>query len=86
MGGAGTAHHDRVCRASLTAVTAWTLLVPVVGVVLGVVVLDEPLTLVGVIGDVIVVAGLAVVARSARPSRTETLSRNQYRRLRPLEE
>ncbi|MDE1673298.1 MULTISPECIES: EamA family transporter [Nocardia] len=55
-------------RASLTAVTAWTLLVPLVGVVLGVVVLDEPLTLAGVIGDVIVVAGLAVVAHATRPS------------------
>ncbi|BAD60554.1 putative membrane protein (plasmid) [Nocardia farcinica IFM 10152] len=73
-------------RASLTAVTTWTLLVPVVGVILGVVVLDEPITLAGVIGDVIVVAGLAVVARAARPSRAETLSATDTVDYRPLEE
>ncbi len=53
-------------RASLTSVTAWTLLVPVVGVVVGVVVLGERLTLATAIGDAIVVAGLVLVARAGR--------------------
>ena len=50
--------------ASLTAVTAWTLLVPVVGVVLGVVVLDEGITLTTVVSDAIVLASIALVARA----------------------
>lgn len=53
-------------RASLTAVTAWTLLVPVVGVTLGVVVLGERVTLVQVAGDAVVLAALALVANSGR--------------------
>ncbi|WP_280410937.1 DMT family transporter [Nocardia asiatica] len=73
-------------RASLTTVTTWTLLVPVVGVILAVVVLDEPITRAGVIGDVIVVAGLAVVARAARPSRAETLFATDTVDYRTLEE
>nr|WP_227457513.1 DMT family transporter [Micromonospora purpureochromogenes] len=58
-------------RAPLTSVTAWTLLVPVVGVVLGVLVLREPVTLVEGAGDVIVVAALVLVARSARDQRDD---------------
>jgi probable blue pigment (indigoidine) exporter len=53
-------------RASLTSVTAWTLLVPVVGVVLGVLVLGEGVTLTTGIGDAIVVAALVLVAYSSR--------------------
>lgn len=56
-------------RASITSVTAWTLLVPVVGVILGVVLLGERVTLAEGIGDAIVVAALAVVAYANRPSR-----------------
>jgi len=52
--------------ASLTAVTAWTLLVLVAGVVLGVVVLDEGITLTTVVGDAIVLASLALVVRAGR--------------------
>ena len=53
-------------RASLASVTAWTLLVPVVGVVLGVVVLGEGIGLVQGAGDAIVVAALVLVARATR--------------------
>jgi probable blue pigment (indigoidine) exporter len=53
-------------RAPLAAVTAWTLLVPVVGVVLGVLVLGEGITLLGGIGDAVVVASLILVANSGR--------------------
>lgn len=53
-------------RASITAVTAWTLLVPVVGVVLGVVVLKESLTAGEAIGNAIVVAAMVIVVRSGR--------------------
>jgi probable blue pigment (indigoidine) exporter len=53
-------------RASLTAVTAWTLLVPVAGVVLAVVVLGEGVTLLEGAGDAIVVVALVLVARSGR--------------------
>lgn len=53
-------------RASITAVTAWTLLVPVVGVALGVVVLKEPLTAGEAIGNTIVVVAMVIVARSGR--------------------
>jgi probable blue pigment (indigoidine) exporter len=53
-------------RSSLTAVTAWTLLVPVAGVVLGVVVLGEGITLLEGIGDAILVVALALVANSGR--------------------
>lgn len=53
-------------RASLTAVTAWTLLVPVAGVVLGVVVLRQGVGAVELVGDAIVVAALIVVVWSAR--------------------
>nr|WP_280475319.1 DMT family transporter [Nocardia asiatica] len=73
-------------RASLTSVTAWTLLVPVVGVALGVAALDEPLTLAGMIGDAIVVAGLAVVACATRASRTGTPSASPTVDHRPLAE
>ena len=53
-------------RASITSVTAWTLLVPVVGVALGVVLLGERLTFAEGIGDAIVVAALALVAYANR--------------------
>ncbi|KAF5999188.1 DMT family transporter [Streptomyces sp. WAC00263] len=53
-------------RAPLTAVAAWTLLVPVVGVVLGAVVLGEGLTPAVLGGDALVVASLTLVARSGR--------------------
>ena len=53
-------------RASLTAVTSWTLLVPVVGVVLGVLVLGERVTITEIVGDAIVVAALALIARSSQ--------------------
>ncbi|MFF7643957.1 EamA family transporter [Streptomyces canus] len=53
-------------RAPLTAVAAWTLLVPVVGVALGAVVLGEGITLAALGGDALVVASLALVARSGR--------------------
>lgn len=56
-------------RASLTSVTAWTLLVPVVGVALGVVLLDERVTMVGGLGDAIVLAALAVIAYANRMSK-----------------
>lgn len=56
-------------RAALTSVTAWTLLVPVVGVVVGIVVLGERLTLATSVGDAVVVAGLALVARAGRRER-----------------
>lgn len=53
-------------RASITAVTAWTLLVPVIGVILGVVVLGERPTPVEILGDAIVVLALAIVVNSER--------------------
>lgn len=53
-------------RASLTAVTSWTLLVPVVGVLLGVVILGEGVTVAEIIGDAIVIGALALVASSSR--------------------
>lgn len=56
-------------RASITSVTAWTLLVPVVGVILGVVALGERITLAEGIGDAIVVAALALVFYANRASR-----------------
>lgn len=56
-------------RASLTSVTVWTLLVPVVGVALGVALLGERVTLVEGLGDAIVLAALAVVARANRKPR-----------------
>ncbi|MGW5723392.1 DMT family transporter [Amycolatopsis sp. NPDC003865] len=56
-------------RASLTAVTSWTLLVPVVGVLLGVVVLGEGVTVAEIIGDAIVIGALAVVAGSGHAAR-----------------
>lgn len=58
-------------RAPIAAVTAWTLLVPVVGVVLGVLVFGEPVTPAQLIGDAIVVAALIIVARSGRRGRTD---------------
>lgn len=57
-------------RASLTAVTSWTLLVPVVGVALGVVVLGEQLTVAQIAGAAAVVVALAVVARAGRRTLT----------------
>ncbi|MFR9802797.1 DMT family transporter [Pseudonocardia sp. RS010] len=56
-------------RAPITSVTVWTLLVPVVGVILGVVVLGERVTLTEGIGDAIVVAALALVTYANRASR-----------------
>lgn len=53
-------------RASITAVTAWTLLVPVVGVALGVVLLGERPSVLEIIGDAIVVLALAIVVNSER--------------------
>lgn len=53
-------------RASITAVTSWTLLVPVVGVALGVIVLGERLTTAEIVGGMIVVFALAVVANAGR--------------------
>lgn len=53
-------------RAALTSVTAWTLLVPVVGVVLGVLVLGEAVTLIAGVGDAMVVAALVLVTYSSR--------------------
>ncbi|UGT67946.1 DMT family transporter [Nocardia gipuzkoensis] len=56
-------------RASVTAVTAWTLLVPVVGVLRGVIVLGERPTTAQVVGYTIMVAALTVVANSDRHAR-----------------
>lgn len=53
-------------RASLTSVTAWTLLVPVVGVAFGVAVLGERVTLMEGLGDAIVIAALLLVIQSSR--------------------
>jgi len=53
-------------RSSITAVTSWTLLVPVVGVVLGVLVLGESLTARQIGGTALVVAAMVLVARSGR--------------------
>jgi probable blue pigment (indigoidine) exporter len=53
-------------RASITAVTAWTLLVPVVGVVLAVVVSKESLTAGEATGNAIVVVAMVIVVRSGR--------------------
>ena len=53
-------------RASLTAVTSWTLLVPVVGVLLGVIVLGEGVTATEAVGYAIVVLALALVTLSSR--------------------
>ena len=52
-----------VQRASLASVTAWMLLVPVVGVVLGVLVLGERLTGWTAAGVLIVLASLVVVLK-----------------------
>lgn len=53
-------------RASITAVTSWTLLVPVVGVAVSVVAFGELLTARQWIGDAVTVAALALVAQSGR--------------------
>jgi probable blue pigment (indigoidine) exporter len=53
-------------RASLTSVTAWTLLVPVVGVAFGVALLGERVTLMEWLGDAIVIAALLLVIQSSR--------------------
>jgi probable blue pigment (indigoidine) exporter len=53
-------------RASITAVTSWTLLVPVVGLVLGVLVLGESLTVWEIVGSALVVAAMALVATAGR--------------------
>lgn len=59
-------------RAPLAAVAAWTLLVPVVGVVLGIVILGEGMTLLEGIGDLVVVASLVLVTYSGRMARRRT--------------
>jgi probable blue pigment (indigoidine) exporter len=56
-------------RASLTSVTAWTLLVPVVGVLFGVTLLGERVTLTEGLGDTIVIAALLLVTHSSRAGR-----------------
>ncbi len=61
--GATMAWFIEVQRASLASVTAWMLLVPVVGVVLGVLVLGERLTGWTAAGVLIVLASLVVVLR-----------------------
>lgn len=61
--GATMAWFIEVQRASLASVTAWMLLVPVVGVALGVLVLGERLTGWTAAGVVIVLASLVVVLR-----------------------
>ena len=61
--GATMAWFIEVQRASLASVTAWMLLVPVVGVTLGVLVLGERLTGWTAAGVVIVLASLVVVLR-----------------------
>lgn len=53
-------------RASLTAVVSWTLLVPLVGVALGVLVLGERLTAAEVAGAATVVLALVIVANAGR--------------------
>jgi hypothetical protein len=53
-------------RASITAVTSWTLLLPVVGLVLGVLVLGKSLTGGQVVGTAVVVAALTLVAKAGR--------------------
>lgn len=53
-------------RASITAVTLWTLLVPVIGLALSVVVLGESLTLADAVGNAIVVVALILIANSGR--------------------
>ena len=53
-------------RASLTSVTAWTLLVPVIGIVFGAVVLGERLSLAEGRGNAVVLAALAVVTYANR--------------------
>lgn len=62
-------------RASLTAVTSWTLLVPVVGVLLGVVILGEGVTVTEVVGDAIVIGALALVASTGRAARRHVAAR-----------
>ena len=61
--GATMAWFIEVQRASLASVTAWMLLVPVVGVVLGVLVLGERLTGWTAAGVLIVLASLVVVLK-----------------------
>lgn len=61
--GATMAWFIEVQRASLASVTAWMLLVPVVGVALGVLVLDERPTGWTAAGVLIVLASLVVVLR-----------------------
>ncbi|MBI2696116.1 DMT family transporter [Mycobacterium nebraskense] len=63
-------------RASITAVTSWTLLVPVVGVAASVLAFHEALTARQWIGDAVTVAALALVAQSGR-SGTDRLERWQ---------
>lgn len=58
-------------RAPITAVTSWTLLVPVVGVGMSVLILREPVTPEQFIGDATVVAALAIVARSGRQKQND---------------
>ncbi len=53
-------------RASITVVTSWTLLVPVVGVALGALVLGESLSPRQVAGTALVVAAMVLVATSGR--------------------
>lgn len=53
-------------RASITAVTSWTLLVPVVGLALGVVVVGERVALAELLGAATVVTALAIVAVAGR--------------------
>ncbi len=64
-------------RATLTSVTAWTLLVPVVGVALGVVVLDERVTVVQGLGEAIVLGALTVIAYANRMSQRIPPARNR---------
>jgi drug/metabolite transporter (DMT)-like permease len=59
--------------------TSWTLLVPVVGLVLSVLVLGESLTVKQVLGTAIVVAAMALVAKSGRPH-SDRLARWQQNR------
>jgi probable blue pigment (indigoidine) exporter len=70
-------------RASLTAVTAWTLLVPVAGVVLGVVVLRQGVGAVELVGDAIVVAALILIVWSARAAQRRGQARRGEAPARP---
>lgn len=60
-------------RASLTSVTAWTLLVPVVGVAFGVAILGERVTPMEALGDAFVVAALLLVTHSSRAAHRQLI-------------